>query len=135
MPNYYNPSYYQPSQMNYQPQQVPSQIQNNGFVSVRSEFEARNYPVAPGNSITFKDETAPYVYTKTMGFSQLDRPNFEKYKLVKEEVDDSQEIVKGSDIDDIKAEIEKLWGEINEIKSHDDVKPTQTSRRKKDGDD
>ena len=60
MPNYYNP-YYQQPQMNYQPQQIPSQIQNNGFISVRSELEARNYPVAPGNSITFKDETAPYV--------------------------------------------------------------------------
>lgn len=138
MPNYYNP-YYQQPQMNYQPQQIPSQIQNNGFISVRSELEARNYPVAPGNSITFKDETAPYVYTKTMGFSQLDRPNFEKYKLVKEEVNDNQEIVKSvvneSDIADIKSEIERLWGEINEIKSHDDTKPAQTSRRKKDGDD
>ncbi len=34
--------------------------------------------------MTFKDETAPYVYTKTMGFSSLDRPVFDKFKLVKE---------------------------------------------------
>lgn len=60
-------------------------IQNGGFVSVRSEIEARNYPVAPGNSVTFIDENAPYCYTKTMGFSQLDRPRFEKFRLVKEE--------------------------------------------------
>ena len=69
-------------QPNLQP--VANQIQNGGFISVRSEDEARNYPIAYGNSITFKDETAPYVYVKTMGFSQLDRPVFEKFRLVKE---------------------------------------------------
>lgn len=62
------------------------QIQNGGFVSVRSMEEAQNYPVAPGNSVTFKDENAPYVYTKTMGFSQLERPAFEVYKLVKQDI-------------------------------------------------
>lgn len=67
-----------------QPQQV-QQIQNGGFISVPGIDAARNYPVAPGNSVTFKDENAPYVYTKTMGFSPLDRPIFEKFRLVKEE--------------------------------------------------
>lgn len=99
MQNYYSPYQFQ---YQYQPQQVAGQmpqqmagapmsvqgqqpqIQNGGFVSVRNETEARGYPVAPGNSVTFKDETAPYVYTKTMGFSQLDRPIFEKYRLVRE---------------------------------------------------
>lgn len=61
------------------------QIQNGGLVSIPSEDDARKYPVAPGNSVTFKDENAPYVYTKTMGFSQLDRPLFEKFRLVKED--------------------------------------------------
>ena len=67
------------------------QIQNGGFVSVPSEEDARRYPVAPGNSVTFKNENAPYVYTKTMGFSQLDRPLFEKFRLVKEEDVEVQE--------------------------------------------
>lgn len=67
-----------------QNQQMQPQIQNGGFIPVRGEQEARNYPVAPGTSVTFKDETAPYVYTKTMGFSSLDRPVFDKFKLVKE---------------------------------------------------
>lgn len=60
--------------------QAQQQIQNGGFVSIRSMEEAQNYPVAPGNSVTFKDENAPYIYTKTMGFSQLERPVFEVYK-------------------------------------------------------
>lgn len=111
--NYYNP-YYQ----NQQTQNVQS-----GFVSVRSEQEAMNYPVAPGNSITFKNETAPYVYTKTMGFSQLDRPIFEKYKLIKEEAEEIPTV-------DVKSDIDKLWGEINAIKAHME----QPTRRKKVGD-
>ena len=65
------------------PNQNQYQIQNGGFISVSSEEDARKYPVAPGNSVTFKNENAPYVYTKTMGFSQLDRPLFEKFRLQK----------------------------------------------------
>lgn len=146
MPNYYNPyQQYYPAQPIYTPQQnqpqmnQPQQIQSGGFISVRSELEARNYPVAPGNSVTFKDETAPYVYTKTMGFSQLDRPNFEKYKLVKEEVNESQEIVndlvKGEDLEDIKSDIERLWSEIDAIKATFEKPTTSAAKRKKDGDD
>lgn len=81
-PNY---NYQQQAYPQAQNQQTQPQIQNGGFIQVHNEDEARNYPIAPGNSVTFKDENAPYVYTKTMGFSQLDRPIFEKYRLVKEE--------------------------------------------------
>lgn len=111
--NYFQP--FQPPVMyqTYQPQQ--NTIQNGGFVSVRSEDEARNYPVALGNSVTFKDETAPYIYTKTMGFSQLDRPTFERYKLVKETPSESVQAAEPP-IDNIKAEIESIWNELNNIK-------------------
>lgn len=100
-PNYYgqpNPYYQQMQnpammQQNQQMQNAQQQsqqmqqptIQQSGFVLVPSEQEARNYPVAPGNSVTFKDENAPYCYVKTMGFNQLDRPTFERYRLVKED--------------------------------------------------
>ena len=131
MPNYYNQFYpTQPAQMPTQmqtPMQMP-QIQNGGFVSVRSEDEARNYPVAIGNSVTFKNESAPYIYTKTMGFSQLDRPIFEKYKLVKEEV--SESVAEDSvDVDSIKADISRLWDEIDAIKeSTKKVTPKRESK-------
>lgn len=140
MPNYYNsyPQYYPQPSMQPTLQQtqatLPQTIQNSGFVSVRSEVEARNYPVAPGNSITFKDETAPYVYTKTMGFSQLDRPNFEKYKLVKEDIEDDYVIDKPTVVEGIKEDIQKLWGEVDAIKSRMEKPTTNTTRRKKDGD-
>lgn len=82
-----------PQQIQQMPQmQQPQAIQQpqfpvvqGGFVRVPNENEARMYPVAPGTSVTFIDENAPYCYTKTMDRSQLDRPKFEKYRLVKEE--------------------------------------------------
>lgn len=80
----YNPYYQNQQQMQSQTQQS---IQGGSLISVHDENEARMFPVGPGYSITFKDENQPYIYTKTMGFSQLDRPVFEKYKLVKEETE------------------------------------------------
>lgn len=76
---------YTPTQPQQNSQMQPVQIQNGGFIPAPNEMYARNYPVAPGNSVTFKDESAPYVYTKTMGYNQLETPRFEKYRLVKEE--------------------------------------------------
>lgn len=132
--NAYNPyQQYQPNfqqqmqnQSNYQ--QSQQQIQNGGFVSVHNENEARNYPIAPGNSVTFKDENAPYVYTKTQGFSQLDRPVFEKYRLVKEEEYQPQQVAQNapasaekteqaSNIDyALKSDLRALWDEIEALK-------------------
>ena len=100
-------------------------IQNGGFIPVSSEEVARNYPVAPGNSVTFKNENAPYVYTKTMGFSQLDRPIFEKFKLVREEDDPPAEESRSlNTVDELKKEIESLWGEISVLKEQISEKST-----------
>ena len=98
---YYQQPMYQPYPMYYAPpvaqnmqmqQQMTQPTEQNGsiihtsndFIPVKNMEEAKNYPVAPGNCVTFKDENAPYIYTKTMGFSQFDRPQFEKIRLVKE---------------------------------------------------
>lgn len=90
--NYYQPNYNQfyQNQMTQQTNQTP--VQSGSLISVHDENEARMYPVGPGYSITFKDENQPYIYTKTMGFSQLDRPVFERYKLIKEEVPEIQNL-------------------------------------------
>jgi len=124
---YFNPYYQQQMPMQQQmPQQVQQpQIQSTNFLTVPSEEIARNYPVAPGNSVTFKNENAPYVYSKTMGFSQLDRPIFEKYRLVKE--DDVEPIkadpkkdediqTKLAEINAVKEELESLRAEVDELK-------------------
>ena len=122
----YYPNYFMNPFTNMQanPQQMqtaPQPTKNADFVLVRSEEEARNYPVAYGNTVTFKDENTPYMYTKTMGASQLDRPIFEKYKLVKETAQDAPETrenVKNDTvaIEKLQSEIGALWREINALK-------------------
>lgn len=118
---YYNPNYF-PQSYGQSMGNVPQtpQIQNGGFVMVRSEDEARNYPVAFGNSVTFKDETSPYIYCKTMGFSQLDRPIFEKFRLVKEEqhqqIENKVAESKKVENDSLRDEITRIWCEIDVLK-------------------
>ena len=124
--NQFYPNYYQPYQQNYaqqQPQQ-PQQIQNGGLVMVHNEAEARNYPVAIGTNVTFKDENAPFVYSKTMGFSQLEPPVFEKYRLIKEDAEENTTDNQKGDFEAIRGEIDALW------KAVDDLKPKKTARKK-----
>ena len=109
--------YYQQSYPQFQ--QTP-QIQNGGFVRVMNEDEARNYPVAPGYSVTFIDDSATYCYTKTAGFSQFDRPRFEKYRLIKEESPEngvSEAVGKDTPEYALKSDIDKLRAEIKKIKA------------------
>ena len=129
-PQYYPvlPYQQQIQQPQIQPPQIQQQIQNGGFVIVRSEEEARNYPVSLGNSVTFKNELAPYIYTKTMGFSQMDRPVFDKYKLVKEEASEPEEVEP-----DVKEQIAALWKEVEMLKN-ERTKRTP-AKKDKDGDD
>lgn len=135
----------------YQQMMPPQSVQmqqpiQNGFVNVRNEAEARNYPVALGNSVTFKDETSPYIYTKTMGFSQLDAPKFDKYKLVKESTTEPSDLSENGFYDDkpildtidgLKGQIEAIWGEIEGIKNdrRQDSPAKRNAKREKDGDD
>jgi flagellar motility protein MotE (MotC chaperone) len=58
-----------------------------------------------------------------MGFSQLDRPIFEKYRLVKEDDVEpikadpkSDEQTKLAEIDKVKEELESLRAEVDELK-------------------
>lgn len=142
MPYPYYPQFYQP-QFQQQMQNNTPQIQNGGFVSVRSEDEARNYPVAPGTSITFKNEIAPYIYTKTMGFSQLDRPIFDRFKLIKEDVSEAQistenvqtenlpQYALQADFEVIRGQIDVLQGEVDLLKEQSARKPA--AKVKKEG--
>lgn len=79
-----------PQPMNYQnttrTQPMPQTIQNAGFISVKSRTEAEQWPLEPGASLTFKDESKPYqYYAKSRGMSQFDEPVFESYHLVKDD--------------------------------------------------
>lgn len=92
------------------PQYTPYTIQDGGLVSVRNEMEARTYPIQYGRSVMFKDESLPYIYVKTMGFSQLEQPKFEKFKLVKEEPEEEVKVAyaEQTEVDALRKELEAL---------------------------
>lgn len=115
----------QPGLLGYQPyQQYQPQINsyqqtqsNSGFINVRSEEEARNYPISPNSSLTFINETEPYFYVKTAGASQFERPKFEKYILTKVEDQEHKAEQKEAAPDyATKSDIAALWAEIEKLK-------------------
>lgn len=134
--NAYNP--YQtyaamPNQQTAPINNMPQSMNNVGFVRVQSEEEARRYPVAPGGSVTFIDENAPYCYTKSVDMSQLDRPIFKKFRLVEESGNEATEqtnetskteqapkinfddFVKCKDFENIQLEYQKLKSKVEKI--------------------
>ena len=118
MPNYYNNPYqhYPQAQQNY-PQQTQAQIQNGGFVAIPNEGMVNTYPVAPGNCVTFKVEGQPIVLEKSMGFSQFEAPRIKRFRLVEEEAEETPAVSSHEkDIESLKSDIKKMWGEINAIK-------------------
>lgn len=116
--SYTSPQYYpQISQMQnmYTPQQQPvqQQIRSGGIVSVANEDEARRYPVAPGYTVTMRDENGPYLYEKTMGFSQLDQPIFRKARIVFEDDHTQEEQKKPEE----PTEPPKIYAELKQLEA------------------
>ena len=127
MPNY-NPYQYYPTQTNAyptqmnigstQPTQNIPQIQDGGFVTIPNADMVYNYPVAMGKCVTFKVEGKPIIIEKSMGFSQLDSPKIERYRLVKEDSEESEITEHGmSELDKVKSDIKDIWGKLDEIEN------------------
>lgn len=126
--NYQQNQAFQQQPQNYQ-QNIPQnqQIQNGGFMVVPSEDMARTYPVAPGNCVTFKIEGKPIVMEKSMGFSQLEAPRIDRYRLVREEdAPKEQELpqnepknnsMENETIEELKGQIKALNDELSDIKN------------------
>lgn len=150
-PQYPQQMYSQQTAPQYMPQQqsVP-QIQNGGFISARSIEEARNYPVAPGNFVTFKIDNQPFVCEKSQSFSQLESPQFKVYRLVEEvyaqpiqeprteiqatNVQDVTGYIKEDDIKPFRDDLEVIKQEIVSIKEQI-KKPTTRAKREDKEDD
>lgn len=96
-----------------QQQPVQQQIRSGGIVSVANEDEARRYPVAPGYTVTMRDENGPYLYEKTMGFSQLDQPIFRKARIVFEDDHTQEEQKKPEE----PAEPPKVYAELKQLEA------------------
>lgn len=136
--------YYQNYPINYQQMQQPIQqptnqpIQNGGYVIVQSEDEIRRYPVAHGNLVTFRIENQPIVVEKSMGYSQFDTPHYEKYKLVKEDMEtpseQANEYLLKSDYETAQKTIldaqKEIFSQIEELKKQMETEKKPTTRKK-----
>ena len=105
-----------PQQAYVLPQSVQPQIRSGGIVTVANEDEARRYPVAPGYTVTMRDETKPYLYEKTMGFSQLDQPIFRKARLVFED-DTTQQTHESAPTPDKSPEPTPVYAELSQLEA------------------
>ena len=115
--------------MNYQ-YYNQNQTPQVGFMSVRGKDIAVNYPIAPGNTIFFKDEVAPYIYVKTMGYSPLDKPTLDTYKredMIKQAPEPSKDVV----IEKLQEDISSIMDDIDGIKKKLNARP----KRKETGED
>ena len=115
--SYPSPTYYPQMQNMYgtaQQQPAPQQIRSGGIVSVANEDEARRYPVAPGYTVTMRDENGPYLYEKTMGYSQLDQPIFRKARIVFE---DDAKISEQQEKPEEPAEPPKVYAELKQLEA------------------
>lgn len=131
-PMYNNYGYYPQNFMAQQVQQQTQQpIQSSGFIAAPNEAYVHNYPVAPGNCVSFKIEGQPIVLEKSMGFSQFDSPKIERFRLVKEEITEkiSQDVLDSSQNNQsidlssyaLKTDIEKLRQEFEAFKRNMEV--------------
>lgn len=104
------------------------------FMSIRGKEIAVNYPIAPNNTIIFRDELEPYIYVKSMGYSPLDKPVMDIYR--REEPNLAQESTPkvkedNSIIEKIQDDIKAIFDDIEGIKKKINTKP----RRKETEDD
>ena len=118
--------------MNY-PNFYQNQQPQVSFMSIRGREIAVNYPIAPNNTIIFRDELEPYIYVKSMGYSPLDKPVMDIYK--REEPISAQETASNAKEDN--STIEKIQGDIKAI--IDDIdgikKKLNTKPRRKESED
>lgn len=105
-------------------QPVPPQ-QNNEDLTVKSREEAFYYPVGPGITVRFIKEDKSAIYIKSNSGAGPEPFTFEEYIKVEENKPVQNEVP------DYQSEIDKIWGEINALKSRQ--KP-QNYKRREDGD-
>ena len=99
-PNNYSNGFYNVGP--YTPVQ-PIQQSQNTFAWIQGEDSARNYPVAPGNTVVLIDSDKPIMYMKTADLSGRPQPLQVRYLVSK---DDYEKIQNGSN--NLKSESEYL---------------------------
>lgn len=88
MSYYTNPGYVYPYPNTYPPQQsttgIPQQTQNL-FAWIQGEEAAKNYPVAPGNTVMLIEADKPVMYMKSTDLSGRPQPMQIRYLVSEDE--------------------------------------------------
>lgn len=101
-------------------------LNNGGFIVVPNEEAVKSYAVAPGNFVTFKIENQPIVIEKSMSRSQFASPHYERYKLLKEDMngdissEEKTTTAPPSSDDNYKLDLGEIKNAINDVKSQVD---------------
>ena len=138
---YQNPVYFQqPVQQNVQQVQQPQ----SNVIWVNSETEARNYPVAPGNTVMLMDNDNPVAYKKSADMSGRALP-LEIYDLVKRGVPEEEnhqinmeEYLTRKEFDSFASSVDKRISDLAEEEYEEDdedeeeeIKPVRRTRKVK----
>lgn len=110
-------SFQPPMQTAQQPSAPQTQYQSGGFVEVKDYSEVEQFPVAPGNIVTFIRLDRKKMYTKSASHNQLEAPVITAFKIIKE---DSPEEVKDAP-ENIYATKEELITVVGAVKGFDEI--------------
>ena len=96
-------------------------FQPSMFAPFVSEDDVYNHPVAPGNTICFRDENRKTIYVKSMGYPPYnDKPLIEKYvredDIVDEDVE-AKDYIEKEDMEPILNQIKELKRELDDFKA------------------
>ena len=129
--NYMYPQYAQAQQRQEQLNQV---FANYTYNFTRDRAEAENWPIAPGNTLVFKDQNNMYFYTKSLGYNPNEKPTFVIYKREDcvEPIQQNAETAEQNPLKDelekyqssTKLEIDNLRSSIEELKELINQKPS-----------
>jgi hypothetical protein len=91
------------------------------FASFVNEDDVYNYPVAPGHTVCFRDESRKTIYVKSMGYPPYnDKPLVEKYVREDDIVDEDVEVkdyIEKEEIEPILTQLNELKKELEDFKS------------------
>lgn len=118
--------YQDPEYMRQSAQANQTRFARGEYYIVPSEDVARNFYVAPGDSVTFVNPAEHYFYIKKAGKSPVDIPTFERYRLVYEEDPPAQPVAAPTPAPDLtayatKADIDAIRNDMTLLKAQIDA--------------
>ena len=94
----------------------PGMAPRLSLIPTRGIEPVMSYPIVPGQTLHFIDETGPHIYVKTAGYPPFGQVTVDTYLLTKEGgVPETQQTVPETQQAAPDGEIARIWGAIDEI--------------------